>query len=101
MQQHLRTCGKKRGAHTCLHPLRRHVIWGAAPVAHVAGEAADEADVGVCVHKNLDVAQVAEPRVGEDEDALDKNDLARLDVYLFVRMDSPRVGGEVLRECMA
>ena len=51
----------------------------AAAVAHVAQRAAQNANIGVGLDEDLDVKHFAQPRVLENEDALDDDDLARPD----------------------
>ena len=59
--------------------LRDDALERAAAVAHVAQRAAQNAHVGVGLDKNFDVEHFAQPRVLENEDALDDDDLARPD----------------------
>ena len=56
------------------------VLDGAAALGEVASQAADEAQVGVGVDEDLDVEQLAEHRLGEDQDPLDEHDPAGLDL---------------------
>ena len=67
------------------------VLEVAAALVHVAQHAAQDALVGVGLDENLDVKEVAQALVLEDQDALDDDDLARLD-------DLRPVGARVARE---
>ena len=58
----------------------------AAALFHVAPDAAAEAHVGVGVDKNADVHLIAERAAGEDQNALDDDDLPRLDVQHLARV---------------
>ena len=51
----------------CIRDRVHHGLEAPAPVAHVAHDAAHYAHVGVRVHEDLDVQQLAEARVLEYE----------------------------------
>jgi len=63
----------------------------AAALFDVAADPAAQAHVGGGVHEDLDVHLGAELRVLEDQDALDHDDLARLDAQHLVRPVVDRV----------
>ena len=65
--------------------LRDDALKRAAAVAHVAQRAAQDANIGVGLDEDLDVEHFAQPRVLENEDALDDDDLARLDELGLIR----------------
>ena len=71
--------------------LAKHGIEAAAALGNVAADAADEADVGVRIHKDLDIHLIAQGVVLKDQDTLDQNDLARLDRNGFVRAGIGRI----------
>ena len=48
-----------------------------AAFGHVAPNAANESDVGVGIDEHFDVAEVANARVAEQQDAVDHHDLSR------------------------
>ena len=56
-------------------------------------QAADEAQVGIGVNEDLDVEQPAERGLGEDQDALHKDHIARLDCEC---LGGAAVGGEIV-----
>ena len=68
------------------------VEWAAA-FGRVAANAADEAEVGVGVDEDLHVAEFANARVGEEQDAVDDDDAGRRDDH---RVVAPRVRDEVV-----
>jgi len=59
----------------------------------VALQTADEADVRVGIHEELNIKQLAQGWLGKEQDAFDEDDAARLD---RLRPLGAAVGGEVI-----
>ena len=72
--------------------LGHHGLQGPAPVLHVPQGAAEDADVGVRLHEDLDVEHLPQDGVGEDEDALHDDDAVGLDLHGLVRPVVVHVG---------
>ena len=54
--------------------LADHRFHGTTSLGDVPLQAADEADVGVGIHKDLDIHQLSQGLVGKDQDALHQHD---------------------------
>ena len=56
---------------------------GAPPLLHVPQGSAENADVGICFHENLDVEHISERGILKDQDPLHNNDLGGEDLPCF------------------
>jgi hypothetical protein len=70
-----------------------HGIGRSPAFVDVPLQAADESEVGIRIHEDLDVEHFPERRFGEDQDALHKNDIAWLDSE---RLGGAAVCGEII-----
>ncbi len=76
------------------HVLLDHLLHGAAALFDVALQAADEPQIGVGVHEDLDVHQFAQRGIFENQNAVNDDGRARLDAHHFRQA---AVRGEVVR----
>ena len=61
-------------------PLLHHAAHRAAALFGVAQHTPGETHVGVGIHEHADIHEIGECRISEDQDALDQDDRARLDL---------------------